>query len=64
MKNMVDHYHHSPGGHKIHFAHPDHRPVALKFDKGRTHYGTPLVYSCIMEGTTGFELQSWNQFCG
>lgn len=33
-------------------------------NKGRTHYGTPLVFSCIMEGTTGFQPQSWNQFYG
>lgn len=134
LLNIIDHYHHSPSGHKIHLAHLDHRPVAIKFDKGhlladlwkdceklgvelmletiayggkdlgdhvsvdikcnnktssilgkklviaegvnakltglfglnkgRTHYGTPLVFSCIMEGTTGFEPQSWNQFYG
>ncbi|MBE6068384.1 MAG: FAD-binding protein [Clostridium lundense] len=134
LLNIIDNYYHSPSGHKIHLAHPDHRPFAVKFDKGhllsdlwkdceklgvelmlgtiacggedlgdhvrvdiknneksssisakklviaeganakltglfgfnkgRTHYGTPLVFSCIMEGTTGFEPQSWNQFYG
>jgi len=134
LLNILDHYHHSPSGHKIHLAHPDHRPVAIKFDKGhllgdlwkdceklgvellletiacggkdlgdhvrvdiksnkktssilakklviaegvnakltglfglnkeRTYYGRPFVFSCIMEGTTGFEPQSWNQFYG
>lgn len=134
LLNIIDNYHHSPNGHKIHLAHPDHRPFAIKFDKGhlladlwkdceklgvelmletiayggkdlgdhvrvdikshkktssilakklviaeganakltglfglnkgRTHYGTPFVFSCIMEGTTGFEPQSWNQFYG
>ena len=132
LLNIIDNYHHSPSGHKIHFAHPDHRPFAIKFDKGhflsdlwkdceklgvqlsletlayggkdlgghvrvdvkknnitsavlgkklviaeganakltgvfglnkgRKLYGTPFVYSCIMEGTTGFAPQSWNQF--
>ncbi len=134
LLNITDNYHHSPKGHKIHLAHPDHRPFAVKFDKGhllsdlwkdceelgvelildsiayggkdmgdhvridtksgkktysllarklviaegvnakltglfglnigRTFYGAPLVFSCIMEGTTGFEKQSWNQFYG
>lgn len=134
LLNIIDNYHHSPCGHKLHLAHPDHRPFAVKFhkghllgdlqneceklgvkfiletvayggkdfgdhvrvdmksqkkttfmlgkklviaeganakltglfglNKGRTHYGTPFVYSCIMEGTTGFEPQSWNQFYG
>lgn len=134
LLNIIDNYHHSPCGHKIHLAHLDHRPFAIKFDKGhllgdlwkdceklgvelrletiayggedlgdhvrvnikshkktssilakklviaegvtakltgvfglnkgRAHYGTPLVFSCIMEGTTGFEPQSWNQFYG
>ncbi|MBE6050239.1 MAG: NAD(P)/FAD-dependent oxidoreductase [Clostridium sp.] len=132
--NIIDNYHHSPGGHKLHFAHKDHRPFAIKFDKGhllsdlwkdceksgvnlmletiayngedlgdhvrvdikkgknksslfakklviaeganakltgkfglnkgRTYYGTPFVFSCVMEGTTGFAPQSWNQFYG
>ena len=130
--NITDNHYHSPSGHKIHLAHSDHRPFAIKFDKGqllkdlwneceklgvellldtiackgkdlgshvivdvknnkkiysieakkliiaeganarltglfgfnknRTHYGTPSVFSCIMEGTTGFESNSWNQF--
>ncbi len=128
LLNIVDNYHHSPSGHKIHLAHPDRRPFAVKFNKGhllsdlckdceelgvelmletiayggedlgdhvrvdiknhkknssilakklviaeganakltglfglnkgRTYYGTPFVFSCIMEGTTGFEPQS------
>lgn len=134
LLNIIDNYHFSPSGHKIHFAHPDRRPFAVKFEKGhllgdlwkeceklgvelrletiafggedmgdhvrvdiknktntssilakklviseganakltglfgfnneRKHYGTPFVFSCIMEGTTGFEPQSWNQFYG
>ena len=32
------------------------------FNKNRTLYGMPLVFSCIIEGTTGFEPNSWNQF--
>lgn len=31
--NIIDNYHHSPSGHKIHFAHEDHRPFAVRFDK-------------------------------
>ncbi|MDD4600818.1 hypothetical protein SDC9_11406 [bioreactor metagenome] len=132
--NIIDNYHHSPRGHKIHLAHPDHRPFAVKFDKGqllqdlwedcekcgvelrletiayggedmgehvridvkkhensysintrklviaeganakltgvfglnegRVLFGTPYVVSYTIEGTTGFEPQSWNQFYG
>lgn len=134
LLNIIDNYHHSPSGHTIHLAHHDHRPFAVKFDKGhllkdlsndcekagakilldtlalngrdmgdyvkldikkdntiseiyakkliiaeganaalagkfgfnkkRVLYGRPFVFSCIMEGTTGFEPQSWNQFYG
>lgn len=134
LLNIIDNYHHSPSGHKIHLVHPNHRPFAVKFEKGhllkdlwndceklgvklmletlayrgedlgdhvridvishkktssilarklviaegvnakltglfglnkgRTCYGMPFVFSCIMEGTTGFEPQSWNQFYG
>jgi hypothetical protein len=35
LLNIIDNYHHSPGGHRIHFAHPDRRPFAVKFEKGR-----------------------------
>lgn len=35
LKNVTDKYYHSPQGHKIHFAHPDGRPFAVKFDKNR-----------------------------
>ena len=35
LLNIIDNYHHSPSGHKIHLAHPDHRPFAVKFDKGQ-----------------------------
>lgn len=132
LLNIIDNYHHSPSGHTIHLAHKDHKPFAVKFDKGhllkdlsqacekagaklvfntialnghsmgdymkldiktgkvvshiccrkliiaeganaalagklgfnkdRTLYGRPFVFSCVMEGTTGFEPQSWNQF--
>lgn len=132
LLNIIDNFHHSPSGYKIHFAHPDHRSFAIKFDKGhllsnlwneceklgvklmletiayngkdlgdyvkidvknhnksssilgrklviaeganskltgifgfnknRKYYGSPLIFSCIMENTTGFTPQSWNQF--
>lgn len=32
---ITDNYHHSPSGHRIHLAHSDHRPFAIKFDKGQ-----------------------------
>lgn len=134
LLNIIDNYYHSPCGHKIHFAHPDYKPFAIKFDKGRLLqdlwtdcekngvelrlstiayggkdlgdsvtlyiknngkssvisskklviaeganakltgkfglnkdrmlFGTPFVFSCVMEGTNGFEPQSWNQFYG
>lgn len=134
LLSITDNYHHSPSGHKIHLAHPDHRPFAVKFDKGRllqdlekdcekygvelrlatlaaggedagdhvrldikqhenfssikarklviaeganakltgifglnkgrSLFGIPFVLSYTIEGTTGFELQSWNQFYG
>lgn len=35
LKNVTDKYYHSPSGHKIHFAHPDRKPFAVKFDKNK-----------------------------
>lgn len=35
LKKVVNNYHYSPSGHRIHFAHPDGRPFAIKFDKGQ-----------------------------
>lgn len=35
LANVRHTYHCSPSGHKIHFAHPDGRPCAIKFDKGQ-----------------------------
>lgn len=35
LKNVNNTYHYSPSGHRIHFAHPDGRPSAIKFDKGQ-----------------------------
>ena len=35
LLNITDNYHHSPSGNRIHLAHPDHRPFAVKFDKGQ-----------------------------
>ncbi len=134
LTNVVNSYHHSPSGHKIHFAHPDGRPFAVKFDKGqllqnlwdecerlgvelrletlatggadmgdrvkvnlkghgnsstiearklviaegahakltgvfglnkgRDLYGIPFVLIYTIEGTHGFEPESWNQFYG
>lgn len=34
------------------------------FNEGRTIFGIPLVLSYTIEGTTGFEPHSWNQFYG
>ena len=31
--DVINKYYHSPNGHKIHFAHPDRKPFAVKFDK-------------------------------
>lgn len=134
LLNITDSFHISPDGHKIHLAHNDHRPVAVKFEKGRllsdlynechrlgveimlgtiayggrdlgdhvrldikkgtatssilgrklviaeganakltgsfglnkgrTIYGTPLVFSAVIKGVSGFEPQSWNQLYG
>lgn len=33
--NVTNKYYYSPSGHKIHFAHPDQKPFAVKFDKNR-----------------------------
>lgn len=33
-------------------------------NKGRVLHSTPLVFSWIVEGATGFKPQSWNQFYG
>ena len=35
LLNIINNYHHSPSSHKIHLAHRDHRPFAVKFDKGQ-----------------------------
>ncbi len=35
LLNITDNYHHSPSDNKIHLAHPDHSPFAVKFDKGQ-----------------------------
>ena len=35
LENITNNYHYSPNGHRIHFAHPDGRPFAIKFDKGQ-----------------------------
>ena len=34
LLKVVDKYFISPGGHAIHFAHSDKRPLVIKFDKG------------------------------
>ena len=31
---VTDKYYISPGGHKIHFSHPDKKPIVIKYDKG------------------------------
>ncbi len=33
--NVTDKFYYSPNGHKIHFAHPDNKPFAVKFDKNK-----------------------------
>ena len=33
LVDVINKYYHSPNGHKIHFAHPDGKPFAVKFDK-------------------------------
>lgn len=35
LSSVTDNFYHSPSGYKIHLAHPDHRPFAVKFDKGQ-----------------------------
>ncbi len=35
VKNVTDKYYYSPHGHKIHFAHQDGKPFAIKFDKNK-----------------------------
>jgi len=134
QNTVSNNYHYSPSGHKIHFAHPDGRPFAVKFDKGqllkdlwieceklgvelmldtlacdgedtgdyvrlnirtagkhcsikskklviaeganakltgkfglnreRKLLGTPFVLIYTIEGTSGFEPNSWNQYYG
>ena len=32
--NVTDKYYISPGGHTIHFSHPDKKPIVIKYDKG------------------------------
>ena len=44
LLNITDNYHHSPGGHTIHFAHEDHRPFSVKFDK--QHLVQDLCKAC------------------
>jgi flavin-dependent dehydrogenase len=34
VRNLLDKYYISPGGHRIHFANKDRTPFAIKFDKG------------------------------
>lgn len=56
---VIDKYYHSPRGHRIHFAHPDRRPFAIKFDKGTLLRG--LWDECerlgvaLMPGTVAFD---------
>ncbi|MBE6072453.1 MAG: NAD(P)/FAD-dependent oxidoreductase [Clostridium butyricum] len=44
LLNITDNYHHSPGGHIVHFAHKDHRPFSVKFDK--QHLVQDLYKAC------------------
>ena len=46
--NITDNYYHSPSGNRIHLAHPDRRPFAVKFDKG--HLLKDLLDDCEKHG--------------
>jgi digeranylgeranylglycerophospholipid reductase len=46
--NVTDKYYISPGGHKIHFAYKDGRPIVIKFDKGLLLQG--LWEQCEKQG--------------
>ena len=46
--NITDTYFLSPGGHAVHFSYPDHRPIAIKFDKGLLLQG--LLEKCLQAG--------------
>lgn len=48
LSPIIDKYYISPKGHKIHFAYPDRRPIAIKFDKGLLLEG--LFKECIHLG--------------
>ncbi len=46
--DITDKYYLSPGGHTIHFAHDDGRPIVIKFDKGQLLQG--LWQECEQAG--------------
>jgi len=48
LLSVTDKYFISPGGHKIHFAHEDKRPLIIKFDKGLLLQG--LLEDCVRFG--------------
>lgn len=57
---IVNKYYYSPKGHRVHFAHPDGRPLAVKFDKSR-------LLSDLAEDTAaaGVQMRMGTQaFCG
>ena len=53
---MIDKYYISPKGHAIHFAYPDRRPIAFKFNKDILLEG--LYRECVKLGVD-FPLNSW-----
>lgn len=50
LLNIINNYHHSLSGHKLHLSHPDHRPFAITFDKG--HLFADLWRDCEKLGVT------------
>jgi len=48
LLSVTDKYFISPGGHKIHFAHEDKKPLVIKFDKGQLLHG--LLEDCVRLG--------------
>lgn len=69
--NITDKYYISPSGHKIYFANPDRRPIAIKFDKGKllkgiwencekmgVEFRSGTVAYDVQDGSEGIELKT------
>ena len=52
---MIDKYYISPKGHAIHFAYPDRRPIAFKFNKDILLEG---LYSACIDLGVAFRLHT------